>query len=281
MAREHRVLTALAGTAVPVPATVALCEDAAVTGAPFYVMEFVEGAVVRDRRQAAALDDDERTALARAMVDVLADLHAVDPAAVGLHDFGRPEGFMARQVRRWSAQLDASRSRELTGVEELRDGLAASVPPSGAPAVVHGDYRLDNLVVRPPSDPPGPTVRAVLDWEMATLGDPLADVGLLVAYWDGLGSLDNPVAGLGPAAGFPDGARLTSWYAEAGGHDVGPLPWYVAFGFFKIAVILEGIHYRFVQGQTVGAGFDRIGAVVPLLVDLGRDALARVPDRGW
>jgi aminoglycoside phosphotransferase (APT) family kinase protein len=245
-----------------------------VTGAPFYVMEFADGVVVRTRGDVAQVPEDRREPLLRAMTDVLADLHAVDVDAVGLGDFGRPQGFMARQVRRWGQQLDASRSRDLPGVDHLRARLAATVPPDAAVAVVHGDYRLDNLVVDL-AGPAGPTVRAVLDWEMATLGDPLADLGLLVAYWDGLGSSDDPVvAAIGPAAGLPRAEVLVGWYTERSGRDVAALPWYVAFGYFKIAVILEGIHYRFVHGQTVGAGFDRIGDVVPLLVDLG---LATLP----
>ncbi len=289
MAREHRMISALDGTAVPVPRPVALCADPDVTGAPFYVMSHVQGLVVRDRRDARGLSDGDRTALARAMVDVLADLHAVRPSSVGLEGFGRPEGFMARQVRRWATQLESSRSRELPGIEALRDALQASIPAAspgtagvtadpGGPdgAIVHGDYRLDNLVVAPPGEPDALAVRAVLDWEMATIGDPLADVGLLLAYWDGLGRLDNPVvAALGPASGFPDGDSLADWYAQRSGRDVSALPWYVAFGLFKIAVILEGIHYRYAQGQTVGPGFDRIGEVVPGLVELGREALPR------
>ena len=277
------MIAALAGSGVPVPRALALCTDPGVTGAPFYVMSHVDGTVVRDRREAAAFDHDGRAALARAMVDVLADLHAVDPQQVGLAGFGRPEGYAARQVRRWSTQLAASRSRDVPGVEDLRDGLLASVPAAGptgaAGSVVHGDYRLDNLVVAPASDladgARGPAVRAVLDWEMATLGDPLADVGLLLAYWDGLGRVDNPVAqGIGAAAGFPAGDTLARWYAERSRRDLTALPWFVAFGLFKIAVILEGIHYRFTTGGTVGTGFDRIGEVVPPLVALGRDALA-------
>jgi aminoglycoside phosphotransferase (APT) family kinase protein len=274
MAREHRVLSALHGTVVPVPQPLALCADESVTGAPFYVMAHVDGVVLRRRSDVEPLPDDGRRQLVDAMMDVLADLHGVDPGAVGLADFGRPQGFMARQVRRWAGQLDASRSRDLAGIDELRAGLEASVPEGGAATVVHGDYRLDNLVVAGPADPDAYRVRAVLDWEMATLGDPLADLGLLVAYWDGPGAGDDTVvASIGPAAGLPPASVLVERYAARSGRDVEALPWYVAFGFFKIAVILEGIHYRFVHGQTVGAGFDRIGEAVPGLVADGLAAL--------
>jgi aminoglycoside phosphotransferase (APT) family kinase protein len=278
MAREYRMITALAGTAVPVPEAIALCEDPTFVGAPFYVMSHVDGRVLRTTEDLADLDVAARDRVAHAMIDVLADLHAVDPAAVGLADFGRPEGFMARQVRRWSTQLESSRSRELPGVEELRDTLARTVPAPTAGrggGIVHGDYRLDNLVVAGPDATDALAVRAVLDWEMATVGEPLADVGLLLAYWDGLGDIPNAItSALGPSAGFPRGEVLTGWYADRTGTDLTTLPWYVAFGFFKLAAILEGIHFRYAQGQTVGAGFDRIGPLVPTLVDAGRAALA-------
>lgn len=278
MLREYRVISALARTGVPVPQVLAACPDPDVTGAPFYLMSFVDGLVLRRTSDIAPLDTQQRDRLARAMIDVLTDLHAVDPAAVGLADFGRPDGFLERQLRRWSAQLESSRSREVVGVERLRDGLAGSIPAAARGArtgcIVHGDYRLDNLVVAGPDQLDALGVRAVLDWEMSTLGDPLADLGLLLAYWDGLGALPNPVVeSIGPPAGFPSGQTLAGWYAERDGADLTLLPWYVAFGFFKIAVILEGIHYRFVQGQTVGPGFEQIGALVPALVELGREAL--------
>lgn len=273
MAREHRVQAALKGTAVPVPRMIGLCEDLAVAGAPFYVMDFVPGRIVRDSRDAAGLDPVIRAASAHAMVDTLATLHAVDPTGVGLDGFGRPEGFMARQVRRWWTQFEGSRSREVAGIGELHAALADRVPEQRRSAIVHGDYRLDNLVLGEHGD-----VRAVLDWEMATLGDPLADVGLLLAYWDGLGGPADRGGGVvpGPGSGFPPGSELVGRYAAAVGSDAGvdDLPWYVAFGFFKIAVILEGIRYRHALGHTVGAGFEGIGAFVPRLVDAGRAALA-------
>jgi aminoglycoside phosphotransferase (APT) family kinase protein len=278
MSREHRVLSALQGTVVPVPAPLALCADADVTGAPFYVMEYVDGIVVRRREDLSAVPETGRRQLVDATMDVLADLHGVDPAAVGLADFGRPQGFMARQLRRWARQLDASRSRELPGVDDLRAQLEASVPPDGDGTIVHGDYRLDNLVVAGPGEPDAYAVRAVLDWEMAALGDPLADLGLLIAYWDGLGGNEDPVvAPLGPGAGLPPAAELVARYAARSGRDVSAVPWYVAFGYFKIVAILEGIHYRYAHGQTVGAGFDRIGDVVPGLVRIGLAALPRHP----
>jgi aminoglycoside phosphotransferase (APT) family kinase protein len=275
MAREHRVISALAPTAVRVPAVLLLCSDDTVIGAPFYLMEKVDGEVYRSRSQTDPLTAGQRRDLAMAMMDTLAALHAVEPAAVGLADFGRPDGYLARQVRRWAGQLDRSRSRPLPGIDELRDALAGSVPEgANAGRVVHGDYRLDNLLAS--VDPVA--VRAVLDWEMATLGDPLADLGLLLTYWDVLGDSDategNPVAdGLGPRAGFPTGAELIDRYAGRSDVDVGPLHWHVALGCFKLAVICEGIHYRHTLGQTLGEGFDRIGELVAPLVEHGLHAV--------
>ncbi|MFB9238016.1 phosphotransferase family protein [Plantactinospora siamensis] len=277
MAREHRVISCLAGTAVPVPEALLLCADPAVLGAPFYLMSRVPGTVFRTRRQTDRLTDGQRRELAMTMMDTLAALHRVPPEAVGLADFGRPEGFLARQVRRWGGQLDRSRSRPLPGIDELRDRLAATVPAERPGRIVHGDYRLDNLL----ADAEPVAVRAVLDWEMATLGDPLTDLGLLLTYWDVLGDSDlaagNAVAdGLGPRAGFPTGAELIDRYADRAGADVGPLDWHVALGCFKLAVICEGIHYRHTLGQTLGEGFDRIGQLVPPLVERG---LARIGER--
>ncbi len=272
MAREYRVISTLHGSAVPVPATVLHCADESVVGAPFYLMQRVDGEVLRTESALRAVPESERVPLSHRLVDTLAALHHIDLDVLGLNDFGRPEGFMARQVTRWSRQLDASVSRDVAGIEELRDGLARSVPQAQRASVVHGDFRLDNLLVRPGSW----DVAAVLDWEMATLGDPLADVGLLLVYW---GEADEP-SGLGSVAdvparveGFPSGAELATRYGERTGLDLEPLGWYVAFGYFKLAVILEGIHYRWRQGQTVGDGFDRIGSVVPGLAAAGIVAL--------
>ena len=267
MAREHRVISALGASPVPVPATVALCDDLEVLGAPFYLMERVEGDVVRTREQLLQVPAAARAPLAHRLVDTLAALHGVDPGAVGLADFGRPDGFLHRQVRRWGQQLDASRSRNVDGIDDLHAALGAAVPTSQRATVVHGDYRLDNVLVGP-----GYEIAAVLDWEMSTLGDPLTDIGLLLVYWgDGQrGTLGSVTETPGSVEGYPGGADLAERYAAASGLDLSPLPWYVAMGCFKLAVVLEGIHYRYTQGQTVGAGFDTIGAVVPGLVAAGR-----------
>ncbi len=267
MSREHRVIKALADTAVPVPRVELLCEDADVIGAPFYLMEEVPGVALRHRDQCPWLTPDKARALSERLVDVLADLHAVDPQDVGLADFGRPDGFLKRQVSRWGKQLDASRSRDLPGIDELRDRLADSVPDSARATIVHGDYRLDNvLVTEDPLD-----ISAVLDWEMATLGDPLADVGLLCVYWNGIGAReDDPITGTVPTLpGFADTDELVRRYAERSGADTGGLAWYTAFAYFKLAVILEGIHFRFTRGKTVGAGFDQIGQLTLPLVRQG------------
>jgi aminoglycoside phosphotransferase (APT) family kinase protein len=278
MSREYRIISALAPTAVPVPAALGLCTDTSVNGAPFYAMSFVDGLVVRaDTAVSVGLTAADRHGLAASMMTVLADLHEVDVEQVGLSDFGRPAGFMARQLSRWAKQLDASRSRDIAGIDRLRDELAARVPISSGGGIVHGDYRLDNLLVAPPSADDALSVRAVLDWEMATLGDPLADLGLLLAYWDVLSAMDSPaVQNVGVAQGFPGGATLADWYRTRRGSDLdlSELPWYEAFGLFKLAVILEGIHYRHQLGQTVGDDFANIGAGVPALVSAGLEVLS-------
>lgn len=272
MKREHRVISALHATPVPVPRTVLLCEDEEVLGAPFYVMEFVEGTPYRTAGQLAPLGAERTRQAVLALVDTLVDLHAVDPGEVGLADFGRPEGFLDRQLRRWSKQLDASRNRELAGIDELHAALGRELPRSPAPAVVHGDYRLDNVLIASP-DGGADSIRAVLDWEMSTLGDPLTDLGLLVMYGMPLGMPDSPVSTTAEAPGHPSPAELIERYAARSGRDVSAVSWYTAFAWFKLAVILEGIHYRYTLGQTVGPGFDRIGDLVPVFIEHGLTTL--------
>jgi aminoglycoside phosphotransferase (APT) family kinase protein len=268
MAREHRVISALAPTAVPVPETIVLCQDSSVLGAPFYVMEFVTGKPYRSETELTALGPERTRAIADSLVDTLVDLHAVEPGAVGLGDFGRPEGFLQRQLRRWKKQLDGSRSRDLDGADRLHDRLAAALPDSGDPAIIHGDYRLDNVLVDA-----GDRITAVLDWEMSTLGDPLTDLALLVAYAEREKIDLEVVSNVSSAPGYPSTDEVVARYVQRSGRDVSALNWYVGFAFFKLAVILEGIYFRFNQGQTVGGGFEKIGAAVEPLVRLGNETL--------
>ena len=269
MKREFRVMSALAPTDVPVPETVALCTDPAVLGADFYVMEKVEGTPFRDSGQLAALGEETTARLADEMVDVLARLHTVDPSSVGLDDFGRPEGFLARQVSRWGRQLEGSRTRDLPDADALLAPLSEHVPTDdGVPAIVHGDYRLDNLLAVPTDPAP---VKAVVDWEMSTLGDPLTDLALLLVY-DRVATMvpDLGVSDVNSARGYPDADAIVSRYAAARDLDAeelaGHMQFHLGLAHFKLAVILEGIHHRFSMGKTVGEGFDGIGrAVEPLL----------------
>jgi aminoglycoside phosphotransferase (APT) family kinase protein len=231
-------------------------------------MEFVEGTPYRTDTELATLGPARTKAIADALVDTLVDLHAVDPESVGLGDFGRPEGFLERQLRRWKKQLDGNRSRDLPGVDELHDRLASSVPVSGRPSIIHGDYRLDNVLVNADD-----RITAVLDWEMSTLGDPLTDLALLVAYAERDKVSLQFVSNASSAPGYPRNDEVIARYAERSGRDVSRLNWYVGFAFFKLAVILEGIHLRYSNGQTVGAGFDGIGAGVVPLIAHGNETL--------
>ncbi|WP_409056744.1 phosphotransferase family protein [Streptomyces sp. SYP-A7185] len=269
MKREHRVISALHhGTDVPVPTPVLLCEDDSVIGAPFYVMDFVEGTPYRTADELAPLGAERTRAAVIGLVDTLVDLHSVDPEAVGLGDFGRPDGFLDRQLRRWGKQLDASRNRDLAGIDELHAALGRQLPVSPAPTVVHGDYRLDNVLIGGDDQ-----IKAILDWEMSTLGDPLTDLGLLVMYSTKLELPDSPISTTAGAAGHPRATELIERYAARSGRDVSAVSWYTAFAWFKLAVILEGIHYRYTLGQTVGAGFDRIGELVPVFIEHGLTTL--------
>ena len=265
MVREYKVLTALAGTNVPVPRTFALCEDTEVNGATFYVMEQVDGIIYRDGAALASLDPTDARRCSEALVDVLAEIHSVDYEAVGLGDFGHPDGFLERQVRRWGEQWERSKTRELPGVDELARRLRAALPTSGPPTIVHGDYRLDNTMMDP--DDPGEII-AVLDWEMSTLGDPLADVGLFLLYW---GQADAQIIATGAAIdsqpGFLSRDEIVERYATVSGRSVDALDWYVAFASYKLAIIVEGINARFQMGKTLGEGFDTMGAMVSGLIN--------------
>jgi aminoglycoside phosphotransferase (APT) family kinase protein len=269
MVREFTVISALAPTDVPVPPPVALCTDPDVLGAMFYIMEFVDGVVLDQPAAIDALDSATAGNLGDQLVATLALLHSIEPGAVGLSSFGRPEGFLARQVKRWHQQWQASETRPQPIESELVARLTTLLPESGPPAIVHGDYRLTNVIYARPLD----HIVAIVDWEMATLGDPLADVGLLHVYHDIAESSAITMPKMDPARGFLTGAELGRRYGELSGRDLSALPWYVAFGYFKLAVISEGIAARYLQGKTVGAGFDQFQAAVPGLLDRAFGAL--------
>ena len=277
MTREHRVLSALVGTAVPVPRPLHLCTDPDVLGAPFYVMQRVDGVIARGSLPPGYADTPaERAAMTAALVDVLADLHAVDPAAVGLAGFGRPDGYLARQLRRWLGEWQALRDADRPAVDALAAELADRLPDAPGGPVVHGDYRLDNVVLDPAD--PG-RVTAVLDWEMSTLGDPLADLGLLLVYWQQGRAGDAAVVTPSVTAlpGFPSRGDVVARYAGRTGRDVSALPWYVAFGFFKLAVVVAGILARHRAGAMADNSDGGLARVIDPLADSGRAALSR-PD---
>jgi len=273
MSREFRVQRALHGTGVPVPRVYAYCDDPDVIGAPFYVMEKVDGVVLRDPGAAAALTVDEAHGCSRELIDVLARIHAVDYREVGLGDFGRPDGFVERQVRRWGEQWERSKTRELPALDEVARRLRGAIPPSGAPAVVHGDYRLDNTMLAP-GDPT--RIVAVLDWEMATIGDPLTDLGLFLVYWgDSAAQSVTMGTGAGPMSRFLGRDAVVEHYAHASGRSVEHLDFYEVLATYKLAVIVEGIHARFRMGKTLGEGFSTMGE----LVDQLAHAALEVADR--
>jgi aminoglycoside phosphotransferase (APT) family kinase protein len=284
MSREFRVLSGLAGTEVPVAQPVAFCDDAGVVGAPFYLMEYVPGAVLRSRQDTAALSAAQNAGLSERLADMLAAIHGVDVEATGLAGLGRGAGYLTRQLARWQRQWELSRSREVPGYDELVARLTATLPPEGETTLVHGDFRLDNVLV---TVSPQPRITAVVDWEMATLGDPLADLGLTLVYWTdppgGTGGGEPPViGGYGGSSpgqqspglrtdgttspGFLTRAEFAAGYARRTGRDISRIGYYMAFGYFKLAVVLEGIYARYLQHQTVGEGFEREGEAVPTLV---------------
>ena len=271
MGREFRVISALGGTDVPVARAIALCPDPEVLGAPFYLMSFVDGVVFDQADRLATLTPALARQACEELVDTLLALHSIDPASVGLADFGRPDGYLARQVKRWHAQWQASQTAPRPELHQLVERLNATLPAQGAPAIVHGDYRLTNVIYR--ADVSG--IAAVVDWEMATLGDPLADVGLLEVYHRLAAVSDGVMPAMSPEAGFLSAEQMAARYAEATGRDVSGLDWYIAFGYYKLAVISEGIHYRYLQGKTVGEGFSQMGDRVPQLLDA---ALELLPD---
>lgn len=255
MAREYRVLTGLRGTGVPVPRTFALCEDTGVNDMPFYVMEYCPGIVLADSiPQGYAESEDERRRISLSLVDTLVRLHAVDYDAVGLSDFGHPKGYLERQVRRWSQQWERSKTGELPEIDDLIRRLNAALPESPDPTIVHGDYRLGNMALDPAD--PGRVV-AIFDWEMATLGDPLADLGYTLIYWHEQGDpQQGALPGVTARPGFLKRADLVQEYAKRSGRDVSAIDFYQVLALYKLAIISEGIYARYLQGKTLGKEFE-------------------------
>lgn len=269
MVREYRIIDALTATAVPVAPPVALCEDPDVLGRPFYMMGFVDGVVLSGPDELRGLSEAGAARVCEVLVDTLAALHAVDHEAVGLARFGRPDGYLQRQIARWHKQWLASQTRELRELEEAVRRLEETRPAAGAATIVHGDYRLTNVIYTHARD----QIAAVVDWELSTLGDPLADLGLFAAYQQLslLAMFDQP--SLSAEDGFWTVPQIVQRYAEVSGRDVRNLDWYLGLAYFKLAVIAEGIHHRYLDGMTVGAGFDEVGAAVPWLAQQSLDAL--------
>jgi len=244
MAREHRIMSALQDTAVPVPPVVGLCQDDAVNGADFYVMDFVEGKIVFNLADGEAIEPALRPVMTNSLTDTLTALHAIDPDDVGLGDLGRKEDYCARQLRRWKRQVDEGSDREMPLFQDLHDRFAANIPPQQGAGIVHGDYRMDNCMMGHDG-----SVAAVLDWELCTLGDVLADVAGMAMWWG-----DDPASGgrladvPTRAEGFGSRVDMLERYAQHSDRDTSNLPWYVAFQHWRLAAISEGVRVRFAAG---------------------------------
>nr|MBA3822859.1 phosphotransferase family protein [Ktedonobacterales bacterium] len=267
VAREWRVISALAGTQVPVPTPILFCEDKSIIGDTFYLMSQIDGLVLRRRLPPWADDPTTRRAIGLALVDALADLHTVDWRTAGLEGFGKPEGYLERQVRRWASQLDGARTRAIPALDTVTAWLAAHLPASPPATIVHGDYRIDNVMY---ADGLPVRIIGMLDWEMATLGDPLADLGYLLAFWRE--ASDPPPAlsaqddwRLVEAPGFPTRAELAARYAERTGRAIAPtaLAFYHALAIWKMAILLEGSYKRHLAGVTDDPFFAELERGVP------------------
>lgn len=274
MSREYRLMAAMAPTAVPVPDLVGLCTDESVNGVPFYVMHFTEGVVLRDAEVVESIDETVRVAATDALVDGLVALHEVDPDAVGLGDLARRDSYCERVLRRWLKQWESQRTRDLPLAGEVAERLARRIPEPGPTRVVHGDYRLDNAIV----DPATGALRAVLDWELSTLGDPLADVGQLLVYWTEPGDAFSPLLDAPTVVpGVPGRAHVAERYAAVSGRDLSDLDFYVALGTWKLAMVLEGVYARYssgAYGETDGE-WRRFDAIIPQLVEAADETARR------
>ncbi len=251
MGREHRIIDALRDSPVPVAPALGLCREVAVNDAPFYVMDYVEGEVLHDASVAHALSEADRHSVGMHAIEVLAQLHGLDPDAVGLGNLGRKEAYLARQLKRWNRQWEASKTHEIPAMEETSRILAKTMPTQIGAAIVHGDYRLGNMISN------GGKIQAVLDWELCTLGDPLADVGYLLNSWVepgdpelGSGSEPPPTT----AGGFPSRQAISDWYQQSSGRNLSDINYYRAFSHWRLAAIGQGVYKRYLVGAM---GSDR------------------------
>jgi aminoglycoside phosphotransferase (APT) family kinase protein len=252
MAREFRIIAAVGTTNVPVPAALGLCTDESVNGAPFYVMGYVDGVVLDSPERAATMSVEHRRSASFHLIDVLADLHAVDVDEVGLGDLAKREGYVERQVKRWTTQWQNSKTRELPAIDEVAVRLAQRIPEQHGVAIAHGDYRFGNCL----TDTSTGRIAAVLDWELCTLGDPLADVGYLGVYWSDPGKPNlrpNDPTGI---EGFPSYGDLLERYATRTGRDLSDIDYYVAFSSWRLAVISEGVYARYLHGAMGDSPID-------------------------
>jgi len=266
--REARLQLALAEQGVRVPRVLAICEDPELIGAPFYVMEALDGEVITDR----VPDGTHGRSLGLAVADALAELHTVDWRAEALSRYGRPSGYLERQLHRFGALYDTSGGRRIPGFDALTKQLRTTLPAGGGTAVVHGDYRLGNLMV---SAGPRPELLAILDWEMATVGDPLADLGYLTITWSEPGTLEHPMlrSPATAANGFPTRDELVERYAVLTGRDVPALPWYQALALWKCSVFCEAIYGRHLRGEHDDAWAASLCEGVPRLIEVAAECL--------
>lgn len=277
MAREHKIISGVGKTSVPVPPALGVCTDEAVNGAPFYVMAFVDGVVLDSAAKGELLSVEHRRTAAFDLIDVLADLHDVDVDAVGLGDLAKREGYVERQVKRWSTQWERSKTRELPAIEEVARRLGERIPQQQGVAIAHGDYRFGNVL----TDTATGRINAVLDWELCTLGDPLADVGYVGVYWADPGmpqTRPNDPTGI---EGFPPYADLVERYATRTGRDLSEIDYYMAFGSFRLAVISEGVYARYLHGAMGDQGIsdEQLNAFkvgTEMLAESALDAMRRL-----
>jgi aminoglycoside phosphotransferase (APT) family kinase protein len=276
MGREHRIISALHDSQVPVAPALGLCVDVEVNDAPFYVMSFVDGLIVRDNETARReLTEATRLHASNSLIDTMVKIHQVVPAEVGLGELGRHEGYIERQLKRWYGQWNASKTRELSAIDRVHDELLKRIPEQGPATIVHGDYRLDNCMISAQGN-----IAAVLDWELCTLGDPMADLGLLMVYWTG----PDDDAGANnfattTAPGFLNRQQLAERYAQVSGRDISHLDFYVSFAYWKLACIIEGVYARYISGamgEHDPQTFDAFKTQVDTAAEKGEQLLSRL-----